>query len=57
MRALRREQAKKDEGSVTSWEGWLAWLRERQEAIDNAKTPEEKAAVATKYKRSYIGQI
>jgi hypothetical protein len=61
MRALKREQERmksnKEYESMTDWDSWTKWLQERQEAIDNAKTPEQKAAVAAQYKRSYIGQI
>lgn len=65
MKALKRIQeqlvneidCKKECKSMTDWDKWTAWLRERQEAIDNAKTPQQKAAVAAKYQRSYKGQM
>lgn len=65
MKALKRMQeqlvnevdSKKEYKSMTNWDEWTAWLRERQEAIDNAKTPAQKAAVAAKYQRSYRGQM
>jgi hypothetical protein len=62
MKALKRMQEqnvvdKKECKSINDWDKWVAWLQERQEAIDNAKTPQQKAAVAAQYQRSYKGQM
>ncbi len=65
MKALKRMQeqnvvdtdCKKEYKSISDWDTWTAWLKERQEAIDNAKTPAQKAAVAAQYQRSYKGRM
>jgi hypothetical protein len=61
MKALERQLTKpittKEKGSIQNWDEWTRWLQERQEAIDNARTPEEKRAVVAKYQRTYQGRI
>ena len=48
---------KREVSHINDWDKWVAWIKERQEAIDKAKTPKEKAAVAALYKRSYKGRM
>jgi hypothetical protein len=61
MKALDRQLNKpittKEKGSIHNWDEWTRWIMERQEAIDSARTIEEKRAVATKYARTYQGRI
>ena len=68
MQALKRLQTEKPcentsirdnrrEKENKKWEEWAKWLKERQDAIDNAKTTDQKRAVAARYQRSHIGNI